>query len=78
MTGAESLDGRETMAMTGRQKKLLVLSVVFTVEVVSTALAWRDLASRGEAEVRGSKRFWRGFVLVNPGNSLLYWLIGRR
>jgi hypothetical protein len=62
--------------MTPAQKKLLAIAV--PLEVVSAAIAWRDLADRAEVEIRGSKRFWRVFVLINPGNSLLYWLVGRR
>ena len=29
-------------------------------------------------QIRGSKRFWRVVIALNPGNSLLYWLFGRR
>jgi hypothetical protein len=65
------------MTMTGRRKKRLLIAVLVPFEVVSV-LAWRDHAGLPDAEVRGSKRFWRVFVVVNPGNSLLYWLIGRR
>ncbi|MFL6128822.1 MAG: hypothetical protein ACJ73E_07135 [Mycobacteriales bacterium] len=45
---------------------------------VSGALAWRDLNRRPPGRVRGSKRFWRVLIALNPGNSLLYWLLGRR
>ena len=45
---------------------------------VSGALAWRDLLRRPPGQVRGSKRFWRALILLNPGNSVLYWLFGRR
>jgi hypothetical protein len=62
--------------MSGRKK--LLIAIIVPLDVVSALLAWRDLAGRSDAEVRGSKRFWRAFVVVNPGNSLLYWLIGRR
>jgi hypothetical protein len=61
---------------TRRQK--LVIAVVVPMEVVSAVFAWRDLSQRGDGEIRGSKRFWRLFMAVNPGNSLLYWLLGRR
>jgi hypothetical protein len=33
---------------------------------------------RAPGQVRGSKRFWRALILLNPGNSVLYWLFGRR
>jgi hypothetical protein len=64
------------MAMT-RNRKLLV-AILVPVEVVSAVLAWRDLAGRSDGAVRGTKKFWRIVVVVNPGNSLLYWLFGRR
>jgi hypothetical protein len=47
-------------------------------ELVSAVLAWRDLAGRGDCEVRGSKTVWRALIVTNPGNSLAYWLAGRR
>lgn len=55
-----------------------VLLAIVSVQVVSALLARRDLAARTEGEVRGSKRFWKVFVLLNPGNSLVYWVFGRR
>ncbi|QMU78121.1 hypothetical protein GXW83_22895 [Streptacidiphilus sp. PB12-B1b] len=63
--------------MTPQRKKLLA-AVLVPVQVVSAGLAWRDLARRSDDQVRGSKKLWRGFVLLNPGNSLVYWLFGRR
>lgn len=62
--------------MTRRQKQLLI-GILVPVEVVSAALAWRDLARRPTEKVRGKKRAWRVFITVNPGNSLFYWLFGR-
>ena len=64
------------MAMSPGRKKLVAVVVPF--EMVSAAFVWRDLARRSDSQVRGSKRFWRVFVLMNPGNSLLYWLLARR
>jgi hypothetical protein len=52
--------------------------VVVPTQVVAARLAWRDLAKRPDERVWGSKNLWRGFVLLNPGNSLIYWLFGRR
>jgi hypothetical protein len=63
--------------MTPKRKKLLA-AVLVPAQVVSAALAWKDLARRTDAQVRGKKSLWRGFVLLNPGNSLIYWLFGRR
>ena len=45
---------------------------------VSASLAWRDLNRRSPAQLRGSRRMWRILLTVNPGNSALYWLLGRR
>ncbi len=63
--------------MTKHQKMLLALTVV-PIEIVLSVLAWRDLAGRTTDQVRGSKNFWRVFVSINPGNSAVYWLFGRR
>jgi hypothetical protein len=41
-------------------------------------MAWRDLAQRSDEQVRGSKNLWRFIVTINPGNSIAYWLLGRR
>jgi hypothetical protein len=62
--------------MSATRKKLLL--IIVPLEVIAAVLARRDLATRSDAEVRGSKRFWRVFVLLNPGNALLYWVLGRR
>jgi hypothetical protein len=48
------------------------------LEVISAALAWRDLGRRPTDHVRGSKHIWRVFIMINPGNSLGYWALGRR
>jgi hypothetical protein len=61
-----------------RDQKKLVAMVVVPIQVVLAVLAWRDMSRRGDARIRGSKRMWRVIVLLNPGNSLLYWLFGRR
>lgn len=64
--------------MDGKQKKKLILRAIVAVEVVSAALAWRDLNRRSRDQVRGDKKAWRAFMVLNPGNSLVYWLLGRR
>jgi hypothetical protein len=46
--------------------------------IVSGAFAWRDLSRRPDERVRGPKRAWRVFITMNPGNSIFYWLFGRR
>jgi hypothetical protein len=55
-----------------------MLAIVVLVEVVSATLAWRDLARRSHDQVRGKKNIWRAFITVHPGNSLVYWAVGRR
>ncbi len=55
-----------------------VTAVIIAAQVVSCALAWRDLARRTDAQVRGRKNLWRVFITINPGNSIVYWLAGRR
>jgi hypothetical protein len=62
--------------MSDRQK--ILLGFVAVIGILSCALAWRDLARRDNQEVRGSKIIWRIFISLNPGNSLLYWLFGRK
>jgi hypothetical protein len=55
-----------------------VLAAVVTAQTVSSALAWRDLSRRTDDQVRGPKNLWRVIVTMNPGNSIAYWLVGRR
>jgi hypothetical protein len=55
-----------------------VTAVIVASQVVSSALAWRDLQRRTDDQVRGPKNLWRVFITVNPGNSIVYWLAGRR
>jgi hypothetical protein len=56
----------------------VVLGAVVGAQTVSSVLAWRDLAERSDEQVRGPKNVWRFIVTINPGNSLVYWLVGRR
>ena len=63
--------------MTTRQKRLLVGTIV-PIQVCLAALAWRDMARRTDEQIRGRKSLWRAFVVLNPGNSLFYWLFARR
>jgi hypothetical protein len=61
-----------------KQRKWLLAAILVPIEVVLAVLAWRDLDRRTDNQVRGKKRTWRVFVLINPGNSIIYWLFGRR
>lgn len=60
-----------------RQRKWLLAAILVPIEVVLAVLAWRDLDRRSDVQLRGKKRLWRAFVLINPGNSIIYWLFGR-
>jgi hypothetical protein len=60
-----------------KPSKEVVVAVV-AVQAVSAAFAFRDLARRTDDEVRGPKLLWRVLIGLNPGNSLAYWLLGRR
>jgi hypothetical protein len=62
--------------MTTRQR--WAAAIVVPIEVALAVLAWRDLSRRTDDQVRGEKILWRVFVSVNPGNSVFYWLLGRR
>jgi hypothetical protein len=55
-----------------------VVIAVVAVETVSAVLAYRDLAHRTAEQVRGPKRLWRIVMALNPGNSIAYWIFGRR
>lgn len=64
------------MTMSAKKKK--VLAIVVPIQTVLAVLAWRDLARRTPDQVRGKKSFWKVFVSLNPGNSVIYWLLGRK
>jgi hypothetical protein len=68
---------RQNGPMTIKQKRTLA-TIIIPIQVVSAVLAWRDLGRRADDQVRGPKRLWRVVVTMNPGNSLIYWLFGRR
>lgn len=54
------------------------LAAILAAELVSAVLAWRDMSRRPDSEVRGRKKVWRIVMIANPGNSLAYWVFGRR
>lgn len=60
-----------------KQRKWLLAAILVPIEVAFAVLAWRDLDRRADDQVRGKKRLWRVIVLINPGNSIIYWLFGR-
>ena len=64
--------------MARRRPPKPVILAILAVQTVSAVFAWRDLSHRSAAHLRGSRRFWRVAMLLNPGNSLFYWAVGRR
>ncbi len=70
--------GRTTYPHVMRKPPKEVVVAVVAAEAVSAAFAFRDLARRTDEQVRGPKLLWRILIGVNPGNSLAYWLLGRR
>jgi hypothetical protein len=61
-----------------RRRPRAALGGLALLGTISGTLAWRDLNSRSPDQIRGSRRFWRVLIAMNPGNSVLYWLLGRR
>ncbi len=61
-----------------RNRKLLLAAVIVPLQVTTAWLARRDLARRSDEQLRGSRRFWRRAILLNPGNAAFYWAFGRR
>ncbi len=61
-----------------RVDRRTVLTVVVAVQVVLAILGWRDLSKRTDEQVRGPKLLWRILMAINPGNSMAYWVFGRR
>jgi hypothetical protein len=63
--------------MTYKPNKPLLIGLA-AASVVSAGFAWRDLNRRSDAQVRGSRKLWRVAMLLNTGNSVAYWVFGRR
>jgi hypothetical protein len=63
--------------MNDRPKRIALTALVLA-EVGLAALTWRDIRRRPAEQIRGSKLFWRIISTINPGNSVAYWLVGRR
>lgn len=48
------------------------------VQVGLAAAAWRDLAGRSAAQVRGNKSVWAAVIGINFIGPILYFVRGRR
>jgi hypothetical protein len=55
-----------------------VIAAIVAGPVAVTALTWRDLRRRTDAQVRGGKKWWRVASAANSAKSLVYLAIGRR
>lgn len=63
--------------MRRRPDKRVIVGLV-AIQIASAIVAWRDLNGRPDRTVRGTKKLWRIFIVMNPGNSFAYWAFGRR
>jgi hypothetical protein len=63
--------------MRSRPKRAALVALALA-ETGLAVLTWRDLRRRPADQIRGSKRLWRVLSTINPGNSIAYWLIGRK
>jgi hypothetical protein len=68
--------GRGSFNLTDQQKRVLV--VVLVAHLILAKVTWLDLRRRPAAAVRGPKRLWRTWSLLNTTGSMAYWTIGRR
>ena len=67
----------DTWGDSARRKKIIgVTAAVF--HVVLLALTRRDLSRRPDEAVRGPKRLWQRWALLNTTGSIAYWIVGRR
>ena len=66
------------MSNAAKQLREPALLALAAVEIVCAVLAWRDLTHREANRVRGPKVGWRVLICLNPGNSVAYWILGRR
>ena len=62
--------------LTDQQKRVLVVVVV--AHLILAKVTWLDLRRRPAAAVRGPKRLWRTWSLLNTTGSMAYWTVGRR
>ncbi len=54
------------------------LAILVAIEVVLAVFAWRDISRRDSSEVRGPRLLWKLSFFANPGNSMIYWVFGRK
>jgi Phospholipase_D-nuclease N-terminal len=61
----------------GRGERVLIV-VLGAAELVLTAVAARDLATRDAAQVRGPKALWAPVLAVQPLGPIAYLVLGHR
>lgn len=49
-----------------------------TAQMALAATAWRDLAKRSAAEIRGRKGIWAAIIAINWVGPIAYFIRGRR
>jgi hypothetical protein len=64
--------------MKGTKPNKLALLLFAIGHITVTALTWRDIKRRPTEQIRGGKLVWRVLTALNTGNSVVYWLLGRR
>jgi hypothetical protein len=57
---------------------VLLLVAIAAVHLNITWITWRDLRSRSDEQLRGSKNVWRLVTAANTLGSVAYWTLGRR
>ena len=55
-----------------------LLAAILAAHTAVTAVTWRDIRNRPDAQIRGSKRVWRVMSAANSANSIVYFLLGRK
>ena len=68
--------GSGPLNLTDQQKRILL--VVLVAHLILAKVTWLDLRRRPAAAVRGPKRLWRTWSLLNTTGSMAYWTVGRR
>ena len=71
-------DHKNQIEIMDPHRKRVLAAIIVPIQVVLALVAWRDLTTRPDDHVRGKKKLWRTAILLNPGNSVFYWLWGRR
>lgn len=66
------------MALSKKQKALLITAVVTVAQAAVAPVTLRDLSRRTDDEVRGPRLLWRLWGGTNLAGAASYWLFGRK